>query len=61
MIKDLLKKVISMPVKKWHVGISCIIPSCPLCVIDDPDEFHQKLTEDRWRAVSGGYGHDDQI
>jgi hypothetical protein len=61
MIEDLLKEGIAMPVKKWHVGVSCIIPSCPLCVVDDPDEFHQKLTEDRWRAVSGGYGCDYQI
>jgi hypothetical protein len=43
------------------VGVSCIIPLCPLCVIDDPDEFHPKLMEDRWRAVSGGYGRDDRI
>jgi hypothetical protein len=61
MIENLLKEGIVMPVKTWHVGMSRIIPLCPLCVIDDPDEFHQKLTEDRWRAVSGGYGHDDRI
>ncbi len=61
MIGDLLGKGIAMPVKKWHVGVSCIIPLCPLCVVDDLDEFHQKITEDKWRAVSGGYGRDDQI
>jgi hypothetical protein len=61
MIEELLEKGIAMPVKKWHVGMSCIIPSCPLCVVNDPDEFHQKLMEDRLRAVSGGYGRDDRI
>jgi hypothetical protein len=61
MIKDLHKEGIAMPVKKWHEGVSCIVPMCPLCAVDDPDEFHQKLMEDRWRAVSGGYCHDDQI
>jgi hypothetical protein len=59
MIEDLIKEGIAMQVKKWHVGLSCIIPLCPLYVVDYPDEFHQKLTEDRWRAVSGGCGHDD--
>jgi hypothetical protein len=59
MIEDLLEEGIAMPVKKWHVGMSCIVPSYPLCAVDDPDEFHQKLTEDRLRAVSGGYGRDD--
>jgi hypothetical protein len=38
---------IAMPVKKWHVGVSCIVPTCPLYAVDDPDEFHQKLMEDR--------------
>jgi hypothetical protein len=61
MIEDLLKEGIAMPVKKWHVGLSCFIPLFPLHVVNDPDEFHQKLMEDRWRAVSGGYGHDDKI
>jgi hypothetical protein len=61
MIEDLLKKGTVMPVKKWHVGMSCIVPTIPLCAVDDPDEFHQKLTEDRWRAVSGGYCRDDEI
>jgi hypothetical protein len=61
MIEDLLKKGIAMPVKKWHVGMSCIVPSCPHCAVDDPDQFHQKLMEDRWRAISGGYCRDDQI
>jgi hypothetical protein len=61
MIEDLLKEGIAMPVKTWHVGVSCIMPSCPICDVDHPDKFHQKLMEDRWRAVSGGYGHDDRI
>jgi hypothetical protein len=61
MIEDFLEEGIAMPVKKWHVGVGCIIPSCPLCAVDDPDEFHQKLMEDRGRAVSGGYWCDDQI
>ncbi len=61
MIEDPLEEGIAMPVKKWHVGISCIIPSCPLCTVDDPDEIHQKLMEDMWRAVSSGYFPDDQI
>jgi hypothetical protein len=43
MIEYLLKEGIAMPVKKWHVGVSCIIPSCPLCAVDVPDEFHQKI------------------
>ena len=50
-----------MPVKKWHVGVSCIIPLCLFCAVDDPDEFHHKLMEDGWRTVSSGYCHDDQI
>ncbi len=61
MIEDLLKEGIAMPVKKWHVGMSCIIPLCPLHVVNNPDEFCQILTEDRPRAVSGGYGHDERI
>jgi hypothetical protein len=59
MIEDLLEEEIAMPVKKWHVGVSFIIPSCLLCAVDDLHEFHQKLMEDRWRAVSGGYCCDD--
>jgi hypothetical protein len=59
MIEDPPEEGIAVPLKKWHVGVSCIIPSCPLCAFDDPDELHQNLMEDRWRTVSGGYCHDD--
>ncbi len=52
---------IAVPVKKRHVDMSFIVPLCPLCAVDDPDELHQKLTEDGWRTVSSGYRHDDQI
>ncbi len=58
MIEDPLEEGIAVPVKKWHVGMSCIVPSCPLCAVDDPDELPQKLTEDGWRAVSNGYHRD---
>jgi hypothetical protein len=61
MVEDPLKEGMAVPVKKWHVDVSCIIPSCPLCAVDDPDELHQKLTEDGWRTISSGYCHDDQI
>ncbi len=59
MVEDPFKEGIAVPTKKWHVDMSCIVPSCPLCAVDDPDELHQKLTEDRWRTVSSGYHHDD--
>ncbi len=61
MVEDPLEERIAVPVKKWHVDVSCIVPLCPLCAVDDPNELHQKLTKDRWRTVSGGYHHDDQI
>jgi hypothetical protein len=61
MIEDPLKEGIAVPVKKWHVGMSCIVPSCPLFAVDDPDELHQKLMKDGWRTVNSGYCHDDQI
>ncbi len=61
MIQDPLKEGIAVPVKKWHMGMSCMIPLCPLCAVDDPDELHQKLTENRWRTVSSSYCRDDQI
>ncbi len=61
MIEDLLEEGIAVPVKKWHVEVSCIEPLCPLCAVDDLDELYQKLTEDGWRTVSSGYCHDDQI
>ncbi len=51
----------SNAVKTWYAGMSCIVPTCPLCAIEDPDKLYQKLTKDRWRAVSGGYCHDDWI
>jgi hypothetical protein len=62
MVEDPLKEGIAVPVKMWHadVDVSCIIPSCPLCAVDDPNELHQKLTEDGWRTVSSGYHRDDQ-
>ena len=60
-IEDLLEEGIAMPVKKWHLGVSCIIPLCLLCAVDDPDELHHILMEDGWRAVGGGYPCDDQI
>ncbi len=50
---------IAVPVKKWHVGVSSIVPLCPLCAVDDADELHQKLMEDEWRTVSSGNRHDD--
>jgi hypothetical protein len=61
MIEDPLKEGIAVPVKKWHVGVTCIVPLCPLCAVDDPDELHQKLTENGWRTVSSGYRRDAQI
>ncbi len=61
MVKDPLEERIAVPVKNWHVDVRCIVPSCPLCAVDDPDELHQKLTEDGWRTVSSGYCCDDQI
>jgi hypothetical protein len=61
MVENPLKEGIAVPVKKWCVDMSCIVPSCPLCAVDDPDELHQKLMEDGWRTVSSGYCHDDQI
>jgi hypothetical protein len=46
MVEDPLKEGIALPVKKWHVDVSYIVPLCLLCAVDDPDELHQKLTED---------------
>ena len=62
MVEDPLKEGIAVLVKKWQVDRSCIIPLCPLCAGDDPDELHQKLTEDGWRIIiCSGYCHEDQI
>jgi hypothetical protein len=61
MVEDHLKEGIGVPVKKRHVDVSCIVPSCPLCAVDDPDKLHQKLLEDGWKTVSSGYHCDDQI
>ena len=61
MIEDPLEEVIAVPVKKWNVDVSCVVPSCPLCAVDDLDELHQKLMEDGLRTVSSGYCRDDRI
>ena len=61
MVEDPLKEGIAVPVKNWHVDMSCIVQLCPLCAADDPDELCEKLMEDGWRTVSSGYCHDDQI
>jgi hypothetical protein len=59
MIEDPLEEGLAVPVKKWHVGVRCIVLLFPLCTVDDPDELHQKLTEDGWRTVSSDYHRDD--
>jgi hypothetical protein len=56
MIENFLKERVAMPMYLRHVHMSCITPTSPLSVIDEPDEFHQELTKDgRW-AVGGGDG-----
>ncbi len=53
-VEDFLKKGVALPVYLMHICLSCIIPTSPLSVVDESDEFHKELVEDgRW-AVGGG-------
>jgi hypothetical protein len=60
-IEDFLKEGEAMPMYLRHVRMICAIPTSPLGVIEESDEFYQELMENGQWAVGGGDGHDNQI
>ncbi len=61
MIEDFLKEGVVMPVDLRHVRMRRVIPTSPLGVVDEFDEFNQELTEDGQWAVGSDNGRDDGI
>jgi hypothetical protein len=55
-IENLLKERVAMPMYLKNVRMSCVIPTNPLGVVDESDEFHQELMEDGQWAVGSGDG-----
>jgi hypothetical protein len=60
-IEDFLEVGVAVLVDYEHVHVSWVKPACPLGIVDDSGEFHQKLMEDGQRVVSSGDGCDDGV